>query len=262
MGIRTVQAFRLLGAASGTTAFAECLDDQGKTREYHVRFRENFRENAQSLRSLVNALVAHEVAGVLGVPLPGHRLVFLPRHLAWGREIREMLGWPVSAGPHFGVERISPVLVEPTPSLIPRCDNRESFPGYVMLNALMLNYDAIGLRNFLIAKQNGKLTYWPVDFANCLSNPEPGWDVTLVSHMLEPSPEMVPELREAAGKAKAFRPWFSRLRWLDQGRAAWIVERIPREWDLPPDHREALVRFLHGRAAALPRILFASWPRD
>jgi hypothetical protein len=258
MGVGTVQAFRLLGGAGGCshTAFAECLDDQGKTQEYHVRFR----ENPQTPRILVNDLVAHEVAGVLGVPLPGHRLVFLTRQLAWGREIRESVGWPVSAGPHFGVERVSPVLAEPTPSLIPRCVNRESFPGYVMLNALILNYDAIGLGNFLIVEQNGKLTYWPVDFGCCLGLPE--WDATLVSRMLEPCPAMVPELRQAAGKAEAFRPWFERLRRLDQGRVAWIVERIPREWDLPPDHREALVRFLHGRAAALPRILFANWPRD
>ena len=256
MGVRTVQAFRLLGAASTATAFAECLDDQGKTQEYHVRFR----EDTHALRPLVNDLVAHEVAGVLGVPLPGHCLVFLPRQLAWGREVREILGWPVSAGPHFGVERVSPVLAEPTPSLIPRCDNRESFPGYVILNALMLSYDAIGLRNFLIAEQDGKLIYWPIDFGCCLGTPE--WDATLVSHMLEPSPEMAPELREAAGKAEAFRSWFERLGRLDEGRVAGIVERIPREWDLPPDHREALGRFLHGRAAALPRILFTNWPLD
>jgi hypothetical protein len=259
MGVRTVQAFRLLRvgtAGESHTAYAECLDSGGETREYHLRFR----ENSQTMRTLVNDLVAHEVAGVLGVPLPDHCLVFLPRQLAWGREVREIVGWPVSAGPHFGVERMSPVLAEPTPSLIPRCVNRESFPGYVMLNALVLNYDAHHPQNCLIAERNGKLTYWPVDFGCCLGLPE--WDATLVSRMLEPCPAMVPELRQAAGKAAAFRPWFERLRRLDRGRAAWIVERIPREWDLPPDHREALGRFLHGRAAALPRILFANWPQD
>jgi len=133
MGVRAVQAVRLLSVGTrgeSHTAFAECLDSGGETREYHVRFR----ENTQSLRTLVNDLVAHEVAGVLGVPLPGHRLVFLTRQLAWGREARESVGWPVSTGPHFGVERVSPVLAEPTHSLIPRCDNRKSFPGCVMLN--------------------------------------------------------------------------------------------------------------------------------
>jgi hypothetical protein len=259
MTIGTVEAFRLLRvgtAGESHTAFAECLDSVGQTREYHVRFR----ENGQSPRTLVNALVAHEVAGVLGVPLPDHRLVFLPRQLAWGRETREIVGWPVSAGPHFGVERVSPVLAEPNPSLIPRCANRESFPGYVMLNALILNYDALNSQNFLIARRNGKLTYWPVDFGCCFGLPE--WDATLVSRVLDPSPVIMPELRQAAGKAAAFRSWFKRLRRLDQEKAAWIAERIPREWDVSADRREALSRLLHGRAAVLPRILFANWPRD
>ena len=99
-----------------------------------------------------------------------------------------------------------------------------------------------------------------MDFGHCLGVPL--WDATLVSRMLEPSPANVPEPRQAAGKAKAFRSWFERLGRLDQGRAAWIAERIPREWDVPPDHREVLGRFPHGRAAALPRILFTNWPLD
>jgi len=215
MAVRTVQAVRLLSVGTrgeSHTAFAECLDDQGKTREYHVRFR----ENTQSLRTLVNDLVAHEVAGVLGVPLPGHCLVFLPRQLAWGREARESVGWPVSTGPHFGVERVSPVLAEPAPSLIPRCDNRKSFPGYVMLNALIMNYDAPNPTNFLIAERDRKLTYWPVDFGHCLGVPE--WDATLVSRMLHPIPAIVPELHKAAGKAAAYRSWFKRLVGPGEGR--------------------------------------------
>lgn len=253
-----VVAVKDLKVSKGSTGshLFECDDG----RAYLVKFKDG-------TRTAINEYVGYAVARMLGVAVPESSQVFVPGDLIEASDDLRMRG--ASPGIHFGSLWESNCIDF---SGIPAQDlmdlpltNKESLPGFIVFDNLVLNRDRNNAGNNLLQKKSTGYECRTVDFNEILAGPR--WTIetmNLVKDTLELMP-IHPLVRAAVNGPKSFTPWLESAEAITSGMVELMLSKVPDSWDIREGEKAAISGFILTRKTLVRSVLvshksaFANW---
>lgn len=221
-----------------------------------VRYNVKLKENDQGTRTLVNELVASQIATKMGVPTPDSVIVemdqtFLDANPVLGTRYAR----PVTQGAHFGSTVVRNIFDNPPSALISSVSNRGDFPRIVVFDVLTENSDRANAGNFLIVRPDHypqQTHFVSIDHGHCFGQ---NWGLTLPQRVGSWCRSHLREITDAISGPDPFGPAIAEARdtspeWLDE-----LLSHLPQEWGVSPAELDALKGFVLGQAMRLEEIL-------
>jgi hypothetical protein len=229
-----------------------CEDASGMV-EYVVKFR----ENPQGVRVLVNELVAGSCAGLLAMPCPEVALVEVTDDLINAEpNLAQFVGRAVSPGMHYGIKYVRNAYRKPPPGYVAKIANPADIASVIAFDAWTLNSDRNNEGNYLILNPDfapRRIYYATIDHGHCFG--QPNWDETIVSKIDDVNLNFPPELAAAVTGGAPFEEILRAIEAVTEADISAIIGAIPSSWDCPQGHRDALRRFLCGRAKKVRQVI-------
>lgn len=261
----------VLQAVSSVTAVADLRRKNGGTRPhvlqcddgrvYLVKFMDD-------TRSLINEYIGYAVAGVLGVPVPESRLVYVPEHLITDSDDLRSRG--IKPGLHFGSlweadsTDLTSLPMQELMNLPSAC--LTSLPGFIVLDNLVLNADRSNLGNSLLRKtDSGEYEFEAIDFNQILAGPR--WTTDTMSQLAGTSSLMptLPIMRLSVTGPEPFSPWLEAAEAISEEAIRDLLAEVPRSWNVSEEDKAAICHFILSRRVMVRNILashrstFANW---